>query len=331
MRKKQIRKRRLIRPIIYLYALIVLFTLATVATYTWFAISRTPKVSDMGLSINAPAGLELSADPLAEEWSLQLDFNQLTGEMTPLRPVTWSAQDQRFYAAIYGIDGRITDKWEPLNDTRHANKNNADGYYMMGTFYARCGEPAAVKLSPAVEVEEGRKGAGTFLIGTPVWDNQRILHDNGGSGAELAVRVGIKIQKQDLHGNPLPDEATRFVIYEPNTDLHIDGTQGYVATPSIDGSATLVPEENLITQTASTWTEAYPVERNVLIHTLGEFTSDTELFEISPHELAQITVYVWLEGQDIDCTNVIGQRAQIMANLQFIADLGNHSGLEPIE
>ena len=251
MEKKQV-KRWLVRPLIYLYALIILFTLSTVATYTWFVISRTPKVSDMGLSINAPAGLEFSIDPVAEEWTLQLNFAELTGETAPLRPVTWSNREQRFYAANYGIDGRLTDTWEPLNDNRHANKNNSDGYYMMGTFYARCGENATVKLSPAVAVEEGKNGAGTYVIGTPVWDSENISHENGGSGAELAIRIGIRIQKTDLNGNPT-EEPSQFIIYEPNADLHIDGSRGYAATSSIDLTSTLVPEENLITQTASTW------------------------------------------------------------------------------
>ena len=104
-----------------------------------------------------------------------------------------------------------------------------------------------------------------------------------------------------------------------------------MATPSIDGTATLIPESNLITQTASTWTEAYPVQRDVVIHTLGAFTSNTELFKITANELVQITVYIWLEGQDVDCTNIIGQHAQVLANLQFLAEQGNHSGLVPIK
>lgn len=330
MDKRQIQIRRISRPLIYLYVLIILLTLFTVATYTWFYISRTPKVSDLGLSVNAPKGLELSADPLAEEWTQQLNFLDLTGETAPLRPVTWSEADQRFYAANYGMDGRLTDRWEPLNDERHANKDNADGYYLMGTLYARSEQAATVSLSPAVEVEEGKKGAGTFLIGTPVWDAQQILHNNGGSGAELAVRIGIKIQKTDLEGTPT-EEAPVFYIYEPNADLHIDGSRGYVATPSIDESAGLVPEDRLITQTASTWTEVSPVQRSVVIHDMGQFTSQTELFVISAHELARLDVYVWLEGQDADCTNVIGREAQVLANLQFAADFGGQSGLVPIE
>ena len=102
--KKGTRIRWFTRPLIYLYVLIILLTLFTVATYTWFAISRTPKVSDMGLSVNAPAGLELSGDPLAVEWTQRLDFAELTGEAAPLRPVTWSDKDQQFYAATYGLD-----------------------------------------------------------------------------------------------------------------------------------------------------------------------------------------------------------------------------------
>lgn len=330
MDKRRTRIRRLSRPLIYLYVLIILLTLFTVATYTWFAISRTPKVSDMGLSVNAPKGLELSADPLAEEWTQQLNFMDLTGETAPLRPVTWSETDQRFYAAHYGLDGRLTDLWEPLNDERHANKNNADGYYLKGTFFARSEQPVTVSLSPAVEVEEGRKGAGTYLIGTPVWNAQQILHNNGGSGAELAVRIGIQIQITDINGVPT-EEPPVFYIYEPNSNLHIDGTRSYVATPSMRGDASLVPESRLITQTASTWSEVNPVQRAAVIHTMGEFTSDTELFQLSGSELARLNVYVWLEGQDVDCTNEIGRAAQVLANLQFTAENGGHSGLVPIE
>ena len=329
MDKKGTRIRWFTRPLIYLYVLIILLTLFTVATYTWFAISRTPKVSDMGLSVNAPAGLELSGDPLAVEWTQRLDFAELTGETAPLRPVTWSDKDQQFYAATYGLDGRLTDQWEPLNDSRHANKNNSDGYYMMGVFYARSDQSATVSLSPAVEVAEGQKGAGTFLIGTPVWDSHRVIHKNGGNGAELAMRMGLKVQKTDINGIPT-DENPVFYIYEPNADQHLGDTEGYVATPSIDGNEHLIPQDRIITQTTSYWSEVSPVQRTAVIYDMGEFTTDTELFRITENELVQITVYIWLEGQDVDCTNAIGQAAQILANLQFAADFSGQSGLESV-
>lgn len=318
------------RLALLLYVVLILMTLFTVATYTWFSISRTPAVSDMAMYVNAPTGLEISEDPFAEEWKLQLSFADTLGVDGILKPVTWSENDQIFYAAQYGIDGRIESIGEPLNDQRHANKDNADGYYIVGTFYARTDQKVDVSLSPAVEVKEGLQGSGTYVIGTPVWDYQQIIHNNGGSGAEYAIRIGFKIQKTDLNGISNRGPST-FVIYEPNCDRHIDDSYGYANTPSIHGDATLVPADRIIRQTTSTWTEAYPVQREAVIHTLGEFETDTTLFTLDTDELARISVYVWLEGQDADCTNVIGHEAQIMASIQFAADPSGQSGLVPIE
>lgn len=330
MNINRLNKKRPARMILSLYGLIVLFSMFTVATYTWLTLSRTPEVSDMALYVNSPKGMELSVDPLAEEWVLQLDMAGVAEGIAPLRPVTWSNNDQRFYAASYGLDGRLTDRWEPLSDFRNANKDNLDGYYNMVTFFARCDQKITVSLSPAIEVDEGINGSGTYVIGTPVWDGEEIIHNNGGRGAELAIRIGFMVRKTDLSGQPI-NEQSAFYIYEPNCDQHVDGTTGYVDTPSIDLTQTMVPMDQMILQTASTWSESDPVERNVVIHSLGAFTTNTELFDLSPDELAQITVYIWMDGQDVDCTNVIGHEAQIMASIQFATKPQDQSGLVPIE
>ena len=327
-------QKRITRIIIYFYVLLVLMSLFTVASYTWFSLSKTPRVSDMNMYVNAPKGLELSLDPNApdEDWVLQLDFRDMVPETTPLRPVTWVDGERRFYAAAYGMDGRLMpyEWWQPLNDERNANKTTLDGYYIKATFYARTDTAMMVSLSPAVEVDEGINGSGTYVIGTPVWDAQNIIHNNGGQRAETAVRLGIQITRLGEENEPvgiLPE----FFIYEPNADLHADGSRGYVATPSIRGNAHLIEEESLITQTASTWREAYPVQRNVVIHELGEFNKDpAEIFEIEVGEVVMIDIYIWLEGQDVDCTNQIND-AQIVANIQFSGDAGSQSGLKPIE
>lgn len=315
---------------LYLYLVLILLSLFTVATYTWFYLSQTPEVNDMALYVNSTAGMELSVDPLAEEWELQLDFAELLEEEGILRPVTWSDFDQKFYAVSYGFDGRMTQNLEPLYDERHANKDNADGYYIVGTFYARCDESVSVSLSPAVEVSEGLQGSGTYVIGTAVWNEELIRHEDGGYGAQYAIRIGFLIQKTDLKGNAT-DEPPTFMVYEPNCNVHVDGSGGFQDTASIDGTSTLVPYDRLIRQTESTWTEAYPVEKNKIVHKLGMIEPDKELFKLSAEELAQISVYVWLEGQDVDCTNVIGQECKVLASIQFDADPAAHSGLVPIE
>ena len=314
------------------YGLIVLLSLFTVASYTWFSLSRTPAVSDLGLYVNTPVGMEIATDLQAEEWSLQLNFFDIVQDETVLKPVTWSENSQCFYAISYGVDGRMshTAKLEKLNDERHTNKSNADGHYVMATFYARTSEPIKVSLSPAVEVSEGIEGAGTYVIGTPVWNDQELLHDNGGNGAQYAIRVGFRIQKTDLDGNDL-EEPPAFYIYEPNSDRHVTHGDGYLATPSVDGTTGLVPDDRLIIQTTSSWSEAMPVQKKVVIKQMGEFQSDTTLFTLEKNELARITMYIWLEGQDVDCTNIIGHKSQIVASVQFDAEYHAHTGLETIE
>lgn len=314
---------------LYLYMILILLTLLTVASYTWFSLSQTPRVSDLYMFVNTTSGLKLSLTPDAEEWELQLDFRDMVEETTVLRPVTWSETEQRFYAAVYGADGRMTGQWEPLSDERNANATSIDGYYIKATFYASSGEALAVKLSPAVEVEEGLEGSGTYLIGYPVWDSEEIVHYNGGLGGECAVRMGFRFTPVDETGTQV-GETSQFIIYEPNSDLHIDGSRGYLPTPSLDGTETLVEEERLILQTASTWTEAHPVQRDVVVHQLGEFVTQPDLFALPAKQVMRVDLYIWLEGQDADCTNAIN-RAQILASIQLSADIGDQSGMVPIE
>lgn len=322
------------------YVLLILLVLLVTATYTWFSLSREPRVSDLAMYVNAPAGFELSADYRTGEWVQQLDFAECIPEHTVLKPVTWSDSQQQFFAAVYGFDGRLTGDWKPLTDEKNANREDREGYYTHGVIYAHSGTPVSVSLSPAVEIMEGLQGAGTFLISTPVWNTETIRHDSGGGGAEYAIRIGIRVQLLNQNGDPTTDPP-QFYIYEPNCDGHPDlpegynaaeaAMTGYVPTPSIDETELLTAEDHLILQTSSDWTEADPVQRTAIIHNMGEFTTETKLFEIKPEQLAQLDIYVWLEGQDPDLTNAIGQEAQILANLQFQTDEGSFSGLVPIE
>lgn len=326
--KNQQRAHKGSRVFLYCIMILILLTLLVSATYTWFAISRTPRVSDIGLYINAPTGLVLSTAPEGAEWVRRLDYAEMVAETAPLRPVTWSEKDQRFYAAVYGADGRQTGQWLPLSDEINANRDDVYGYYIKATFFATTDTAVDVSLTDAMEVEEGVSGSGTYLMGTPIWDAGSVRHNDGGHGSQTAIRMGIRITPM-ADGAELSEQST-FLIYEPNSDTHMDGSIGYVPTPSIDGTESLVPEERLIRQTASSWTESDPVEHGKVVNQLGEFETPTDLFHLAVHEIVRIDLYIWLEGQDIDCDNRIGRDAQISANVQFFADPGGQSGLEPI-
>lgn len=285
----------------------------------------------MEMYVSSSVGIELAEtyDAEDEAWGQILDFQNIIGEETVLQPASWSAKQNAFVTASYGTDGRtIQNKFILLSDEQNANRSDEHAYYVKGTFYARSDTAVNVSLGEAVEVNEGVNTAGTYVIGTPIWNQQRVLHEDGGLGAETAIRVGIRITPvDDFTGREITE--SEFYIYEPNYDVHIDeNIEGDVITESVDGG---VYEDTsyVIYQTASTWTEAYPVQQDVTIKSLGEFMSDTYLFSLDANSMVKIDLYIWLEGQDVDCTNLIDE-AQIIANMQFDAEYGGQSGLVDI-
>lgn len=331
MNKLTMEQKQRRRTFLYLYVLFGLLILLVTASYTWFSLSQSPRVSGMEMYVATTVGIELAKDYDAEdeEWGPTLDFQSIVGEDTVLQPASWSTAQDGLVTAAYGTDGRVIEnKYTVLSDELNANRSDRNAYYVKGTFYARSDTEVAVSLGEAVEVNEGVNTAGTYVIGTPVWNEQRILHDDGGLGAETAIRLGLRITPvNELTG--AETDISEFYIYEPNYDVHIDeNIEGDLETPSVDGG---IYEDHVyvIAQTASTWSEANPVQRNVTIKQLGEFVGDTYLFTLEPESMVKIDLYIWLEGQDVDCTNLIDQ-AQIIANVQLNADYGGQSGMEEI-
>ena len=320
---------------VYIWILVALCTLLAAASYTWFSITQRPRVSDMSMYINSPKGLELAGSYDSTEWEQQLDFAELTEETSELKPVTWSAISQCFYAPSYGIDGRMNGRWDKLSDEQNANRADGQGYYSMCTFYARADEPMEVSLTPAMAVNDETEGTGTYVIGTAEWDSESIVHTDGGTGAQYAVRLGFRITPVDADTGTETGDST-FYIYEPNCNRHISETgtrseeTGFRSTGSIDGTEELVDTDHLIRQTASDWSEADPVQRSVVVYEMGEFLTDTELFSIQRGEMVRIDLYVWLEGQDSDCTNALSNQSKILASIQFRGEAGTNGGLEEI-
>ena len=329
-KKRKVKKRYFA---VYLYMLFILLALTSVASYTWFTISQTPRVSDMKMYVNSSTGLELSHTPEDQySWTQHLEYSDVVPGRIPLRPATWSEKDQRFYAAAYGMDGRLLDydSWWPLTDTGNANRNDAYGYYAKFTIYARSGTPTNVRLFDAGTITALSEAYGTFVMGAPSFDMEGLMNIDGGKGAQNAIRFGIRTTYLDKTLNPLEDKEGNFFIYEPNCDRHATATEEYIKTPSIDGTDSLVPAERLIRQKALTWRDLNIAQINRVKIDLGEILDDVVLFDVGPETIVQMDIYIWLEGQDPECTNLMSG-AQIIANLQFIADIDDPSGMVSID
>lgn len=316
------------------YVIFAALTLTVITvSVAWMSISRTPLVSKLGLTVLAENRLEIAPDKDGSpgEWDVLLDLSTILQDLSPLKPVTYSSSRNQFFALTYGEDGRGDNIDKALTDEVNANvktdgnvSGTADGYYIATTFWMRAPSTATIALSQAKAVEEGLSGTGTYVIGNPVWNGAALQHENGGNGLETAIRLGFRCQTTDLEGKPKGD--SRFYIYEPNADTHANGESGYIATMSMDGGEGLVSDEWMIRQTTSKWDETTPVLSSDVLYEMGEFTTSTELFDITPSTMQKITLYVWLEGQDVDCVNsVSAEPTSILANVQFTTNKENTS------
>ncbi len=317
------------------FVIVCLAAMAMVSSsYAWLAISRTPIVSDLDLTVMTESRLEIAPDVNGQpgEWDVVLDLSSFLEDVVPLKPVTFSKINQVLYTPLYDVDGRSTGLTVALSDEVNANVKKGDqsayenGYYIAVTFWVRGAQNAAISLSSAKEIDEGLAGSGTYVIGNPVWNGEVYRHTNGGNGLETALRIGFRCQNTTLDGQQI--DETRFVIYEPNSDMHYNGAQGYVETTSLDGGL-LVEEADLIRQTASTWDETNPILKDTVVYSLGTFENSSKLFEITPHTMEKVTMYVWLEGRDMDCINqLMAAETSIKACIQLTANDGyNDTGI----
>ena len=318
------------RTFAYLWLLVGMLAMMVASSFAWFTISDSPRVSDMGLFVHSPTGLQISTDYAApdELWGQIIRYPELVSNTSPLKPVTWSEKDQCFKAIRYGSDGRQRGNFRILNDQDHANQMGDNQYYTMAVFYARTDAKCTISLADAVELQDGEYGAGTYVIGTPVWDAEQGVHIDAGSGAHYAVRIGFLVTKIDSNTGEAIGESV-FTIYEPNADGHRGETKQVLDTPSSDGTETLVSRDRLVQQSTSAWVEADPVQRDVTVKKLGTFLTETELFELDIGETAQIVMYIWIEGQDVDCYG-LPEDASLFANIQFKTDYETQSGLEDL-
>lgn len=341
--RKKVRKTPYI--LFYMYLLIALLSIFTVASYTWFTLSWSPQVNNMNVYITSNSGLELATAPGAEEWTNQLDIYSTrelkkfadSAERPALRQATWSDRDQCFYGPLYGYDGRLMNitrkeyddreivSWYKLEDLINANSTAYSSYYIKATFYARCGQPVDVVLTePMMVNDEGIQGYGTYVIADP----------NTGRGPETAVRIGFRMTYVDPNGTELSERGPMY-IYEPNADRHVDGSTDPIRTYSIDefmksdnADPTGEPKDWLLVDESRLIRQAFSKKDDP-----GEFLENPTLFSLKPNQIIKIEMYIWLEGQDVDCTNAMSDgvtTTRIQANIQFTGSSESQSGMEVI-
>lgn len=291
--EKEGRKRRIKAGI--LICLLYLAVLAT-ATFAWFTVNNKPKALNLELTA-AAAGDLLIADDLGggpgeygEELDLKTARQIVSMEEVTLNPVTTS-DGENFYAPVY-TGSTVTDT-KQISNKEELNRE----YVYEKTFYLKAGSQKNKKGKKVVS--GAAKSYEIMLLGPE--ENEK---KNSGTWIRQADGV-TSIVASDTAANSIRIsflvEGQEIAIYEPNSDRHNQDTEK--AEDNVKG---IYGSYITLKQVSSGDFEG------------GENGNSQKLFVIEEDQDVKVTMRVWMEGTDEDCTNS-NELDEIIGNIQFIS------------
>ena len=280
-----------LRSVIML-ALMSIMLLST-ATYAWFTLSDTARISGLTMSVTDVTGLRIHPDvdgnkpsEASDKWSSKIDFAE-NGAPTlwkgSLLPAT-TKDGIVFHKPVYDEDGKVSEVEELTGEDGKLSKTSAEdaeGYYYETSFWMESmGEAGEIVLVNGDT--SGNKKTGTYVI-----------EDNTDKSGKTTMNAITALRISITDGN-------ETAVYEPYSELHNEnGLKTEIET---------AVKNMLITNTKKQ-------------NSNGSFVNGTDgasakLFTLEADEITKITIRIWIEGNDDDCVNQI-QLANLLAQLQF--------------
>lgn len=284
--EKNQKKVKKIRSTIMMLLLCVL--LMSAATYAWFTLSNTAKVSNLTMTVGDVTGLQIADDtdsankkPADNEWKQATNAVTFKGKLLPATTTNGTS----FLKPVYNENGDVSGT---ASTTEKLDKNtediNAEGYYIEFYFWlkalGKAGGQTTVKLDEGKSLNNGiypeaQNPSGTYSLSK----------ENGVSDVlpSAAVRMSL-VNGEDVK------------VFEPNFDFNTSASQK--ATDS----------------RLSTDAKASDIQQNID----GTFASaSTNVLTLQNNTPTRITLYLWIEGTDPQCGNEIAAK-DIISQLKFV-------------
>lgn len=329
MKKQSKRRTKSFKSSILL--LLLLAVLLISSTYAWFTANQTVTVSPIQVNVQATNGLQISTD--GTNWKSVIsnadlianiattyagNTNQVPTELAPVSTaggVTDGKLDMYYGTVSTNAAGDYV-----LTSTKQEDKAGTTGYYITFDLFLKVDSQTPIYITPTSQVK--------FLDGATdvgLQNAARIAFINEGttdSGSGLSTIQGL-------------NNGTTSAIWEPNYDTHTPAgaknaqdTYGIadVKTTGADqltyygikaefGAADNVKVQQLTTPDATKFAAVTTTYK-----TVNAFTQN-ESFTTLNKGITKFRVYMWIEGQDVDCENG-ASGTDIQFNLQFTQNNG---------
>ena len=328
-RKEQRRRKKL-----FLAILMILFVgvVLTTSTYAWFTSNRTVTVENIDINVAASNGLQLSVN--ASEWKPYINKADITG-------VTSAG----YSAAV----NQVPNSMVPVSTI--GETESSTGYMMLFKGEVMGGSEAvgraniltAARSKETITTTEKGDFVAFDLFFKVTEDNTIYLTDKAkvtakgtSKGIENAARVAFVIEG---HGGVDTAAATAQtwktaqtpIIWEPNNDAHTPAAithasnvygktvQNGGAADSIYGVKAAIPQANDVL--LNSHDTNYFDTVSPTISTTSSGISETHYEEAFALEagITKVRVYMWIEGQDVDCEDA-ASGSDLTYSLQFSID-----------
>lgn len=328
MNKNDVKRRKKQRKIL-LAIIMILFTgiVLTASTYAWFTANQTVTVEQIDVNVAASNGLQISVDGL--NWKPYITKADITGAS-----LTYG-----------GAVNQVPSSMVPVStagntDSKTGFMNMYKGEIVQGS--ATVGGANILTATQSVEVNTTTSG--DFVAfdlffqlteGKKIYltSNSSVAAKGTSKGIENAARVAFILEgntpngsaQDTIQGLKTPETP---IIWEPNYDTHteaavnnassvygknISTTSGLVAYHGVHAPISSADEQLLNSTNTSFFTAVTPAITTTKAGISAEAYED--VFTLSAG-ITKVRIYMWIEGQDVDCEND-ASGSDLSYNLQF--------------
>lgn len=303
--------------VLLLFLTIIMFG---TSTYAWFTANRVVTINSLDVHVEASNGIQISTD--ASSWKSVItnadiktgytgNANQVPATITAVstdgRPT--SAGRLNMYSSIVGNDA-VTGDYN-IKTILETDTAGEEGKYIAFDIFVRVDQTQTIYFTPDTDVTKiGVEDRGLKNAARVAFVNLGRASSSTASSDIIALNAGT---------------SANVIIWEPNSDTHtptvvtsVAPDMGITLTETSAGSGLYAPvayrgisaeistPEDLrgivngtITQRSGT---TFTTAVTPTIRTNAGRTGYTEFMELQTG-VTKFRVYMWLEGQDVDCEN----------------------------
>ena len=321
-----------------LLVLLLIAILLIASTYAWFTANRVVSISSLDVKVQASNGLQISTD--AVNWKATInntditkgyagDTNQLPTEMQPVSTagtITANGMMDMFLGTII----TDTDDEFALTATKETDTKGTTGNYIAFDLFLKADKEMDITLT----------------------ENSNVIYSGDGTskGLENASRVAFikegNTVSTDSTGALALAGGTSFgasnadtVIWEPNADSHTAEAAASANSTYFGGASTVTagtghapityygvkaaiaagdPQKLSTVNTGTPNTTYFTQMAGTTLKTTNAGANEVENILHLDAGITKVRVYMWVEGQDVDCDNS-ASGTNIQFNIEFSA------------